>query len=165
MSIDRRDLLQCLRRRSAPLTSPAAFGRAPQTGAGLLVVFLRGAYDAANIVIPASSDFYYHARPNLAIARPGRNPASRNSGDGAGRRLGPASGADGPLYPFWQRSRSPSCPLPAPTISPRSHFETQDTIELGQPIHGTRDYRRAFWRGLPGRSTGARPSPSPINCR
>ena len=35
----------------------------------LLVVFLRGAYDAANIVIPVSSDFYYAARPNLAIPK------------------------------------------------------------------------------------------------
>ena len=35
----------------------------------LLVVFLRGAYDAANIVIPASSDFYYASRPTLAVPR------------------------------------------------------------------------------------------------
>ena len=41
----------------------------PVSGPRLLVVFLRGAYDAANIVIPVSSDFYYAARPTLAIAR------------------------------------------------------------------------------------------------
>jgi len=27
-------------------------------------------------------------------------------------------------------------PLPAPTTTSRSHFETQDTIELGQPVGG-----------------------------
>ena len=36
----------------------------------LLVVFLRGAYDAANVVIPVSSDFYYELRPTLAVPRP-----------------------------------------------------------------------------------------------
>ncbi|MBP0657325.1 hypothetical protein J8J20_25985, partial [Mycobacterium tuberculosis] len=36
----------------------------------MLVVFLRGAYDAANVVIPVSSDFSYASRPTLAIARP-----------------------------------------------------------------------------------------------
>ncbi|MCT7041774.1 hypothetical protein M1717_26430, partial [Salmonella enterica subsp. enterica serovar Pomona] len=55
------------------LTSMTVAGRvwaAPKTDARLLVVFLRGAYDAANVVIPVSSDFYYASRPNLAIARP-----------------------------------------------------------------------------------------------
>ena len=37
----------------------------------LLVVFLRGAYDAANLLIPLGSSFYYEQRPNIAIARPG----------------------------------------------------------------------------------------------
>ncbi|MFX5747515.1 hypothetical protein ABTE19_21560, partial [Acinetobacter baumannii] len=43
---------------------------APATNARLLVVFLRGAYDAASVVIPVASDFYYASRPTLAIARP-----------------------------------------------------------------------------------------------
>src|SRR5262250_2134276 len=39
-----------------------------------LLVFLRGGYDAANVVIPVTSPFYYEARPTLAIARP--NPGN-----------------------------------------------------------------------------------------
>ena len=35
----------------------------------LLVVFLRGAYDAANLLVPTSSSFYYESRPNIAIAK------------------------------------------------------------------------------------------------
>ena len=35
-----------------------------------LVVFLRGGYDAANVVIPVGSSFYYEARPTLAIRPP-----------------------------------------------------------------------------------------------
>ena len=37
----------------------------------LLVVFMRGAYDAANLLVPFTSSFYYEARPNIAIPRPG----------------------------------------------------------------------------------------------
>ena len=36
----------------------------------LLVVFLRGAYDACNVLVPQTS-FYAESRPNIAIARPG----------------------------------------------------------------------------------------------
>src|SRR5271169_6054844 len=43
---------------------------APQTQARLLVVFLRGAYDAASLLVPTSSDFYYSSRPTIAIPRP-----------------------------------------------------------------------------------------------
>ena len=37
----------------------------------LLLVFLRGAYDSSNLLVPTHSDFYYEARPSIAIARPG----------------------------------------------------------------------------------------------
>ena len=116
----------------------------------LLVVFLRGAYDAANIVVPVSSDFYYAARPNLAI------PEERSAA--ADQRLGPASGAEGfHLSALGRRTRSPSCRSPAPTILSRSHFETQDTIELGQPVGGSRDYRSGFMSRIAAHAGGHRP--------
>src|SRR5579864_5705255 len=43
---------------------------APTTGPRFLLVFLRGGYDCANLLIPYSSSFYYEARPQIAIARP-----------------------------------------------------------------------------------------------
>ena len=68
--MNRRELLKTA---AAALPLTIAAGRlyaAPLANAPrLLVVFLRGAYDAANIVIPASSDFYYSARPTLAVAK------------------------------------------------------------------------------------------------
>src|ERR1700757_2889259 len=54
----------------APLTVAGRVWAAPATDARLLVVFLRGAYDAANVLVPVSSDFYHSARPTLAVARP-----------------------------------------------------------------------------------------------
>jgi modification methylase len=35
-----------------------------------LLVFLRGAYDAVNVVAPARNAFYHEARPTLALAAP-----------------------------------------------------------------------------------------------
>ena len=72
----RRDVLKALAL-AGPLTITGRLYAAPQTSTRLLVVFLRGAYDAANVVIPVSSDFYYQSRPTLAIARP--NPADPNA--------------------------------------------------------------------------------------
>ena len=37
--------------------------------AKFLLVFLRGGYDAANVVIPVGSDFYYESRPTIALAQ------------------------------------------------------------------------------------------------
>ena len=44
---------------AAPLSSPR-----------FLLVFLRGGYDCANLLIPYSSSDYYAARPHIAIPRP-----------------------------------------------------------------------------------------------
>jgi uncharacterized protein (DUF1501 family) len=43
---------------------------APAARPRLLVVFLRGGYDACNLLVPYSSSFYYEMRPNIAIAAP-----------------------------------------------------------------------------------------------
>ena len=72
----RRDLLKAAAL-VAPLTVAGRLMAAPQTSARTLVVFLRGAYDATNVVVPIRSDFYYAARPTLAIAKP--DPANPNA--------------------------------------------------------------------------------------
>ena len=51
---------------------------AGSSGPRLLLVFLRGGYDCANLLIPYSSSFYYEARPHIAIARSGA-PASTDT--------------------------------------------------------------------------------------
>jgi len=67
--MNRRELIKAFAA-TAPLTVAGRVWAAPSTDARLLVVFLRGAYDAANVVVPTGSDFYYASRPTLAIARP-----------------------------------------------------------------------------------------------
>ena len=102
----------------------------------LLIVFLRGAYDAANIVVPASSDFYYAARPTLAVPKGQTLPLAGGWG------LHPA--LKDSIYPLWLQKQIAFVSFAGTDDLSRSHFETQDTIELGQPIGGTRDYRSGF---------------------
>ena len=68
--ISRRGLLGAGLAGAALTASGRAFALPAGGGTRLLVVFLRGAYDAANIVVPIASDFYYQARPTLHIAKP-----------------------------------------------------------------------------------------------
>src|SRR5689334_17485746 len=69
----RRDLLKLIA--LTPLAAAPLRLYAAGTGsARLLVVFLRGGYDAANVLVPFGSSFYYDARPNIAVPRPGSGP-------------------------------------------------------------------------------------------
>ena len=115
----------------------------------LLVVFLRGAYDAANIVIPASSEFYYAARPTLAVPKTASLPLDSDWA------LHPA--LKDSIYPLWQAKQIAFVPFAGTDDTSRSHFETQDTIELGQPLGGSRDYRSGFMSRIAQTLSGDRP--------
>jgi uncharacterized protein (DUF1501 family) len=140
---------------AAPTLVAGRLWAAPDADHRLLLVFLRGAYDAANVVIPTSSDFYYQARPTLHIARP--DPADPNAALPleADWSLHPA--LKDSLYPLWQKGQIAFVPFAGPDDMSRSHFETQDTIELGQPLKGPRDYGSGFMSRLYGQLAGARP--------
>jgi len=152
--MDRRTLL------TAALSVPAlgAAGRvwsAPASDQRLLVVFLRGGYDAMNVVIPTGSDFYYEARPTLRIVRPDpANLASALPLDGDWS-LHPA--LRDTIYPLWQKQQIAFIPFAGPDDLSRSHFETQDSIELGQPVNGSRNYRSGFMNRLNAQMAGGRP--------
>ena len=121
---------------AAPLFTAGRLYAAPAAGPRLLVVFLRGAYDAANIVVPTSSDFYYASRPNIAVAKDAALPLDGDWG------LHPA--LKDSIYPLWQKKQIAFVPFCGTDDISRSHFETQDTIELGQPVGGSRNYRSGF---------------------
>jgi len=139
----------------APSLVAGRLWAAPNTDQRLLLVFLRGGYDAANVVIPTSSDFYYQARPTLHIARP--NPADPNAALmlDADWSLHPA--LKDSIYPLWQKGEIAFVPFAGPDDMSRSHFETQDTIELGQQLQGPRDYGSGFMSRLYTQLAGARP--------
>jgi len=150
----RRDVLK-LFALTAPLTIAGRLYAAPQTKTKLLVVFLRGAYDAANTIIPISSDFYYQSRPTLAIARP--NAGDPNAALPLDRDWGLHPALKDTLYPLYQKGQLAFVPFAGTDDISRSHFETQDTIELGQSVEGSRDYRSGFMSRLVGQLTDLDP--------
>ena len=129
---------------------------APKTGNKLMVIFLRGAYDALSVVVPTGSDFYFEARPNISIMRP--DPANLLASLRLDRdwSLHPALAES--IYPLWQAGQVAFVPFAGTDDVSRSHFETQDTIELGQPIENSRDYNSGFL-GRIARELGASANP------
>lgn len=129
------------------LAAPAATPR-------LLFVFLRGGYDAASLLVPVSSDFYYSVRPDIALARPSADLASALALN-ADWGLHPALRSS--LYPLYQSGELAFIPFAGTHDASRSHFETQDSIELGQPLNGRRDFGSGFLNRLAGVVSGSAP--------
>lgn len=143
-----------MQRRQA-LTSLAAIGLGASTcllaASGslsrFLVVFLRGGYDACSLLAPVSSSFYYNSRPDIAIPKPsaelsaalplttdwGLHPALRDS-----------------LYPLYKTGELAFVPFAGTHDLSRSHFETQDSIEMGQALDGRKNYGSGFMNRLAG---------------
>src|SRR5258708_6092273 len=114
---------------------------APAAGKSrLLLVFLRGGYDAANLLVPVSSGFYYESRPNIAVARESVLPLTSGWG------LPPA--LRDPVYPLYQNGQAAFMPFAGTEDVSRSHFETQDCVELGQAAEGARDFQSGFLNRL-----------------
>jgi uncharacterized protein (DUF1501 family) len=151
--MNRRDLLAMAAAAGAPVLIAGQVWAAPNADHRLLVVFLRGAYDAANVVIPIGSDFYYEARPTLKIARP--DPADPNAALPLDAAWGLHPALKDSLYPLWQKRQIAFVPFAGTDDLSRSHFETQDTIELGQPLQGSRNYGSGFMSRLYGQLADA----------
>lgn len=151
----RRDLLKGAAALAPMVMAGRAFA-APQAGSRLLVVFLRGAYDAVNIIVPSGSDFYRQSRPTIALPKPDpANPDAPLPLD-ADWALHPTLKES--ILPLWQAKQIAFVPFAGTDDMSRSHFETQDTIELGQPVGGHRDYGSGFMARLAGiLGTGEKP--------
>jgi uncharacterized protein (DUF1501 family) len=151
----RRDFLR-LAAGALPLAaSPLSLFAAPAGSPRLLVVFMRGAYDAANLLVPYANDFYYEARPNIAVPRPGSASNAAVALDSAWA-LHPALRPS--LLPLYEKREIAFVPYAGTEDMSRSHFETQDSIELGQSAAGARNYRSGFMNRLAA-VLGSRASP------
>jgi uncharacterized protein (DUF1501 family) len=131
---------------------------APASGPRFLLVFLRGGYDSTNLLIPYSSSYYYEARPNIAVPRPDAASSGGALALDADWALAPAvRDTIGALY---LQKQAAFVPFVGSEDLTRSHFETQDSIELGQPLSGSRDYRSGFLARLADTLAGSRPAAS-----
>src|ERR1700722_3202862 len=153
----RRQLLQL---GCSALAGLGVYGRiyaAPAGGPRFLLVFLRGGYDSTNLLIPYSSTFYYEARPNIAIAKP---DAALNTGALAldsDWALAPA--VRDTIGAMYQQRQVAFIPFAGTDDLSCSHFETQDSIELGQPSGAGRNYRSGFLGRLSDTLQGSSSSP------
>jgi uncharacterized protein (DUF1501 family) len=133
---------------------------APAGGPRFLLVFLRGGYDSTNVLIPYSSSFYYEARPTLAIARPAPESDAGAMALDDNWALTPAlRDTIGALY---LQKQAAFVPFAGTDDLTRSHFETQDSIELGQPTAGTHDFRSGFMARLSSTLLAGSTAPAPI---
>jgi uncharacterized protein (DUF1501 family) len=132
-----------------PALSAAKLYAAPTGSPKLLVVFLRGGYDCLNVLVPYTSTDYYEARPSIAIPRP---PESLQLD--ANWALNPA--LSNTLSPLWSAKQIAFVPFAGTDDLSRSHFETQDNIELGQPVDHP-DLRSGFLARLAGVIGGSKP--------
>ncbi len=113
----------------------------------LVVVFMRGAVDGLNVVVPHGDSAYYEARPTLAIPRAGGDGGVIDLDGFFG--LHPALAA---LAPSWRNETLAfvhACGSPDPT---RSHFEAQAYMESGTPgVNATGDgWMNRVLAALPG---------------
>jgi len=142
-------LLKALALTAAPLSFAGRLFAAPAGSPRFLLVFLRGGYDCANVVVPYSSSYYYESRPDIAVAK----PSSPTASDGAvaldgNWALTPALRQS--IAPLYARREALFIPFAGTEDLSRSHFETQDSIELGQPLTGATDLRSGFMARLAG---------------
>ena len=133
---------------------------APVSGPRFLLVFLRGGYDSTNLLIPYSSSYYYEARPSIAIARPDAASSTGALALDADWALAPA--VRDTIGAMYQRRQVAFIPFAGTDDLSRSHFETQDSIELGQSSNAARNYRSGFLGRLSDTVLGAGASTASI---
>ena len=94
----------------------------------LVVIFLRGAVDGLNVVIPYTDHNYYTMRPSIAIARPGQAKGALDLDGRFGLHPGLQS-----LMPAWKERSLAFVHASGSPDGSRSHFEAQAYMESGTP--------------------------------
>jgi uncharacterized protein (DUF1501 family) len=94
----------------------------------LVVIFLRGAVDGLNVVVPYTEAAYYKLRPTIAVPRPGQTNGSLDLDGKFG--LHPALAS---LMPLWKERSLAFVHASGSPDESRSHFEAQAYMESGTP--------------------------------
>jgi uncharacterized protein (DUF1501 family) len=128
---------------------------APRTAPRFLLVFLRGGYDCANVLVPYASADYYALRPTIAVPRPTAGNDRAAIALDANWALAPA--LRDTVAVLYRRGQAAFIPFSGTSDLSRSHFETQDAIELGQYSAATRDLQSGFMARLASQLQDARP--------
>ena len=140
---------------------------APGAGdAKFLLVFLRGGYDAANVLIPVGSPFYYESRPTIAIPKPDPGnplaavPLTQRDGSTAWALLPSLKDS---MLPLWDKGQLAFVPFAGTEDLTRSHFETQDSVETGMPVAAPGATPRSYGSGFLNRLAAALDGAVPVS--
>ena len=136
----------------------------------LVCVFLRGAADTLNMVVPYADDQYYKSRPTLAIAAPSQN----TNNDLTSIRVDDFYAFHPklrPLLPAFNEGRLGIAQGVGTDNPTGSHFEAQDQMEHGEAYGhvigggwlGRYLRARTGGRETTGSSTGVRPQLTPLS--
>ena len=131
MALSRRELLKLALVGAAHPLLPMrgivsqAFAAPGAADARFLLVFLRGGYDAANVVIPVGSDFYFDVRPTIALPKP--DPGNPNAAISLARPNDAVTWGLHPalkdsMLPLWQKGQLAFVPFAGTEDLTRSHF-------------------------------------------
>jgi uncharacterized protein (DUF1501 family) len=132
----------------------ASAGNAGEPGNKLVVVFLRGAVDGLNVVVPHGDSHYYSSRPSIAIPKPGQEGGALDL-DGY---FGLHPSLD-PLMQFWKDGTLAFVNASGSPDPTRSHFDAQDFMESGTP--GVKLTSSGWMNRLLSKLPGGR---SPVRC-
>jgi uncharacterized protein (DUF1501 family) len=105
--------------------------QAASTSAGrkrLIVIFMRGAVDGLNIVVPYGESAYYQSRPRIAVPRPDQANGALDLDGHFG--LHPSLA---PILPLWKQGSLAFVHAAGSPDVTRSHFDAQDFMESGTP--------------------------------
>ena len=108
-----------------------------QTGKSqrLVVIFLRGAIDGLNVVVPHQEANYYESRPTVAVPYPQEKNGVLDLDGFFG--LHPKLED---IMPLWEQKSLAFIHASGSNVKERSHFQAQDYIENGTPgIKSTKD--------------------------
>src|SRR5215813_8056762 len=105
----------------------------------LVAIFMRGAADGLNIVVPFGDKRYKDLRPTIGIAPPSTQ-TNGNAGNGNTIDLDGTfalNGAMQPLRALWDKKQLAIVEATGSPDPSRSHFEAQDSMECGTPGKST----------------------------
>jgi len=140
-ALSRRAALSLLAAGSVELVTRRARADVAHSGvskdAVLVCVFLRGAADGLNIVVPYADRDYYRLRPTIAVAPPGKPNGALDLDGRFG--LNPRLAALKPAYDAGELAFVHAVGSPHPS---RSHFEAQDALQTATP--GQRSTNEGF---------------------
>jgi len=94
----------------------------------LIVIFLRGAVDGLNVVVPYGDSHYFEYRPSIGLPRPGMADGILDLDGYFGLHPVLAS-----VLPFWKENSLAFVHASGSPDPNRSHFEAQDYMESATP--------------------------------